>query len=228
MGGSGQGRALVRGLAASTAALTLALAGCGGGEEEGESGGATAAESACEAVEAPEPKRLDLPAPKADAPTASGVAFSTSCGDFEISFDERAPKTAASFQYLAEEGAFDDTSFHRVIPGQLVQGGDPLGDGTGGPGYFVDERPPGNLAYTEGTVAMAKTAAEPIGRSGSQFFVVASADLGLTPDYALVGEVSSGLDVVKTISEQGRPGADGPPTMPVVIETATPIEGSGG
>lgn len=222
----------VGGLLAVLVVVGIGLASCGGDDDETTS---TTAEAGCEQVEAPAPKDLDLQAPKADAPTATGVAFVTSCGNFEVSFDDRSPKTAASFQYLAEQGAFDDTVFHRVIPDQLVQGGDPLGSdpdptvpGTGGPGYFVDERPPGNLAYTEGTVAMAKTAAEPIGRSGSQFFVVVSADLGLTPDYALVGEVSSGLDVVEAISEQGRPGADGPPTMPVVIETATPIDESGG
>ena len=164
------------------------------------------------------------------APTASGIEFVTSCGDFTISFDDRAPKTAASFQYLAEEGAYDDTVFHRVIAGSLIQGGDPLGTdpekmGSGGPGYFVDEPPPRGLAYTEGTVAMAKTSAEPIGRSGSQFFVVVAADLGLTPDYALVGKVTDGLDVVETISELGEPGADGPPLTPVVIESATPVDG---
>lgn len=212
------------------AAAALAFSACGEDEETT----ATTADSGCEQVEAPAPKELELEAPNADAPTASGVAFTTSCGDFEVSFDDRAPKTAASFQYLAEEGAFDETVFHRVVPGQLVQGGDPLGSagpptaGTGGPGYFVDERPPGSLSYTRGIVAMAKTENEPIGRSGSQFFVVVSADAGLTPDFALVGEVTSGFEVIETISELGTPGADGPPTMPVVVETATPIEGAGG
>ncbi len=229
----GVARLRLRRLAAPVAVVVagLGLAGCGGDDDETSS---MAMGAGCEQVEAPAPKDLDLQAPKADAPTATGVAFVTSCGDFEISFDDRSPKTTASFQYLAEQGAFDDTVFHRVIPDQLVQGGDPLGSdpdpgvpGTGGPGYFVDEPPPVNLSYTEGTVMMAKTTAEPIGRSGSQFLVVVGADLGLTPDYALVGEVSSGLEVVEAISEQGRPGADGPPTMPVVIETAAPIGESG-
>jgi len=211
----------LRQLLTGVVAMTLVLSACGGEDDSTTEAGTG---PSCEQVEAPAPKQLDLQAPKTDSPTASGVAFTTSCGDFEVTFDDRAPKTAASFQYLAEEGAFDGTPFHRVIPDQLVQGGDPLGNGEGGPGYFVDERPPGNLSYTEGTVAMAKTAAEPIGRSGSQFFVVVSADLGLTPDYALVGDVTSGLEVVQAISQQGVPGADGAPTAPVVIETATPIE----
>lgn len=208
------------------AAVALAAAGCGSDEEE-TSTAVTA--TGCEQVsEAPAPKQVDLRAPGADEPTATGVTMETSCGDFVIEFDDRAPVTAASFQHLVEQDVFTDTVFHRVIPGQLIQGGDPLGDGTGGPGYFVDERPPGNLSYTEGTVAMAKTATEPIGRSGSQFFVVASADLGLTPDYALLGRVTEGLDVVRAISERGTRGADGPPTMPVILENVTlNEEGSG-
>ena len=75
----------------------------------------------------------------------------------------------------------------------MIQGGDPLGTGTGGPGYSVDEKPPANLAYTKGIVAMAKSSAEPPGRSGSQFFVVTGADAGLPPEYALVGKVEQGL-----------------------------------
>lgn len=219
-----------RAAATLLASTALVLSACGEDEEPT----ATTADSGCEQVEAPAPKELDLEGPGPNRPTAEGVSFATSCGEFEITFDDRAPKTAASFQYLAEEGAFDETVFHRVIPGQLVQGGDPLGSagpptaGTGGPGYFVDERPPGSLSYTQGTVAMAKTDAEPIGRSGSQFFIVVSADAGLTPDYALVGEVTSGFEVIEAISEQGTQGADGPPTMPVVVETATPIDSTGG
>ena len=97
----------------------------------------------------------------------------TSCGTFEIALDTtRAPKTANSFAFLAEEGFYDDLTFHRIVPGFVIQGGDPLGTGTGGPGYSVDEKPPANLAYTKGIVAMAKSSAEPPGRSGSQFFVV--------------------------------------------------------
>ena len=98
----------------------------------------------------------------------------------------------------------------------MIQGGDPLGTGTGGPGYSVDEKPPSNLAYTKGVVAMAKSSAEPPGRSGSQFYVVLGADAGLPPEYALVGKVSDGLDVVTRIGKLGTPTEK--PKQPVLIE----------
>lgn len=212
-------------LTALPLAAMIILSACGSS-----SGGDTStATGRCDQVEAPAPKQLDLKPPTARAPTATGVVFETSCGSFTVEFDDRSPKTAASFQYLAEQGAFDDTVFHRVVMGQLIQGGDPLGSdpsqaGSGGPGYSVDEAPPSNLAYTRGTVAMAKTVNEPIGRSGSQFIIVTAADAGLTPDYALVGKVSSGFDVVQAIDALGVDAGDGPPSMPVVIESAT-VEG---
>ncbi|KAA0274342.1 MAG: peptidylprolyl isomerase [Acidobacteria bacterium] len=215
---------------AITAALALACAlvigACGGDGPATDA--ATSAAGPCEEVQAPPPKQdAELPRPKDDAPTAAGVVFDTSCGSFTVSFDDRAPKTAASFQYLAANGFFDGTVFHRVVPGFVIQGGDPLGSdperaGTGGPGYHVDEKPPADLSYTRGVVAMAKSEVEPPGRSGSQFYVVTGADAGLPPDYALVGEVSEGMETVDAIDALGTPGADGPPTQTVVIESARP------
>ena len=194
-----------------------------GGDDDEDSDAAAEAGS-CEAVEAPAPKEVDLPGPDAETPSASTVIFETSCGSFTVTLDaERAPKTAASFEYLAAEGVYDGTPFHRVAPGFVVQGGDPSGDGTGGPGYSVTEKPPGTLSYARGLVAMAKTGAEPPGTSGSQFFVVtAEADAGLPPDYALVGEVTEGYETIEEIEALGSPGTDGPPSEPVVVESATP------
>ena len=215
---------LIVALALACAALLTA---CGDDGSDGSTSADSSAGSQCETVDAPPPKKdVKLAPPKADAPTAAGVVFDTSCGSFTVSFDDRAPKTAASFQYLAEQGFFDDTIFHRVVPGFVIQGGDPLGSdpqlaGTGGPGYSVDEKPPSDLSYTKGIVAMAKSEAEPPGRSGSQFYVVTGADAGLPPDYALVGQVTDGMDVVEAIDALGTPGADGPPSMPVVINSAT-------
>jgi cyclophilin family peptidyl-prolyl cis-trans isomerase len=145
---------------------------------------------------------------------------STSCGDFTIALDvDRAPKTSASFASLAESGVYDDTLIHRIEPGFVVQGGDPRGDGSGGPGYSVVEAPPSNLRYLQGVVAMAKTGTEAAGTSGSQFFVVTAQDAQLPPDYALLGEVVQGLDTVLRIEELGQPG--GTPRAPVIIESVT-------
>lgn len=207
--------------------VAAVLIGRSGGDED-ETTAAAGAEG-CEQAEQPAPKQVDLEAPpqtvkRGDPLTA---VVETSCGSFEIALDtERAPKTTNSFAFLAEEGVYDGTWFHRIASNPqfgVIQGGDPRGNGIGGPGYFVDERPPSDLAYTKGIVAMAKTGAEPPGRSGSQFFVVTSADLGLPPDYALVGEVSEGLDVVERIGALGTPTEK--PKQPVLIDSVTIEEG---
>lgn len=210
-----------RGTALATSLALLLLAGCGDNGDETTSG---ALPAACTEVSAPKPRQVDLPPP---ATTLSGPATATvetSCGSFEIALDTtRAPRTASSFAYLARRGAYNDTPFHRIIPGFVVQGGDPTGRGTGGPGYTVDEQPPRNLSYTRGIVAMAKSPVEPPGRSGSQFFVVTAADAGLTPDYGLVGRVSAGFDVVQRIEQLGTP--SGRPKAPVVITRVTIASG---
>jgi len=144
----------------------------------------------------------------------------TSCGTFDVALaTDEAPKTANSFAYLAEEGFYDGLTFHRIVPEFVIQGGDPEGTGSGGPGYSVVEKPPANLAYTRGVVAMAKSGAEPPGTSGSQFFVVTGADAGLPPEYALVGKVSEGMDVVERIGELGTPAET--PKQTVLIEEMT-------
>jgi cyclophilin family peptidyl-prolyl cis-trans isomerase len=197
------------------------------GDDDGDGDSATVADGECESVEAPTAKEVDLPEPEASEPTASAIVFATGCGSFTVTLDAaQAPKTTASFQYLAEEGVFDGTPFHRVIPGFVVQGGDPSGDGTGGPGYEITEAPPDDLSYTRGLVAMAKTQEAPPGTSGSGFFVVtAEADAGLPPDFALVGEVMEGLETVLAIEALGDPsGQSEAPSRPVVIESAT-VEG---
>jgi peptidyl-prolyl cis-trans isomerase B (cyclophilin B) len=148
----------------------------------------------------------------------------TSCGSFEIALDvARSPKTASSFAYLVRRHVYDRTFFHRIVPGFVIQGGDPEGNGQGGPGYTVTEEPPESIAYRRGTVAMAKNALEPPGTSGSQFYVVTSADAGLPPEYAYLGKVTKGLPVVMRIGRLGDPasGEAGAPTRTVVIEKIT-------
>jgi len=196
----------------------------GGGDEDSTT--AAAGAEGCEQVEAPKPKQVSFKAPKQvlEPGEAATAVVATSCGTFEIALDtERAPKTANSFAFLAEEGFYDDVTFHRIVPEFVIQGGDPEGTGTGGPGYSVDEKPPANLAYTRGVVAMAKSSAEPPGRSGSQFYVVTGADAGLPPEYALVGKVSDGMDVVERIGELGT--ASEKPKQPIVIEEITIEQG---
>jgi peptidyl-prolyl cis-trans isomerase B (cyclophilin B) len=194
----------------------------GGGSDESSATSTTAEANGCKKVEAPEPKNVSFKAPKEvlkKGEKATAV-LKTSCGTFAIALDTtRAPKTANSFAFLAEEGFYDDLTFHRVVPGFVIQGGDPEGTGAGGPGYSVDEKPPANLAYTKGIVAMAKSSAEPPGRSGSQFFVVTAADAGLPPEYALVGKVSSGFSAVQQIEKLG--GAEEKPKQTVLIEEVT-------
>jgi cyclophilin family peptidyl-prolyl cis-trans isomerase len=193
-----------------------------GGDDNGDSTTAAAGAEGCKQVDAPEPKQVSLKAPEQVVkPGEEATAVvQTSCGTFEIALDtERAPKTANSFAYLSEQGFYDDLTFHRIVPEFVIQGGDPEGTGTGGPGYSVDEKPPANLAYTKGTVAMAKSSAEPPGRSGSQFYVVTGADAGLPPEYALVGKVSEGLDVVERIGKLGT--SSEKPKQPIVIEKIT-------
>jgi len=191
-----------------------------GGGDDGSN--ATAGIAGCEQVEEPQPKQVSLRAPRQILRKGEEVTavVDTSCGTFEIALDTtRAPKTANSFAYLSEQGFYDGLPFHRIVPDFVIQGGDPLGNGTGGPGYSVDERPPANLAYTRGIVAMAKSEAEPPGRSGSQFYVVTGVDAGLPPDYALVGEVSEGMDVVDRIGSLGTPSQR--PRQTVLINTIT-------
>jgi cyclophilin family peptidyl-prolyl cis-trans isomerase len=113
---------------------------------------------------------------------------------------------------------FDGTVFHRIVPGFVIQGGDPTGTGGGGPGYTTVDKPPASTRYTHGAVAMAKTQTEAPGTSGSQFFVVTAQDAGLPPDYAVLGNVVKGLAVVDRIGKLGD--ANEQPTELVQIEHA--------
>jgi peptidyl-prolyl cis-trans isomerase B (cyclophilin B) len=198
------------------AAAVLLAAGCGGGKKE------TATTTvATETTEA----GSGASAPALDPSKSYTVALKTNQGTFAFDLEVKdSPHTTASFADLVKKGFFDGLTFHRIVPGFVIQGGDPNGDGTGGPGYTTVDTPPNNAKYTKGVVAMAKTQTEPPGTSGSQFFVVTGADIGLPPDYALLGKVSSGMDVVDKIDKLGDPATE-QPTKRVVIEKATVSEG---
>jgi cyclophilin family peptidyl-prolyl cis-trans isomerase len=205
----------------------LALGACGGGGDGAEAAGTSAEDGECVSVDAPDPKP-DGGETAPEEPLAAGktyeLVFATSCGHFTVTLDQKtAPKTAASLVALANSGFYEGTTFHRVVPGFVIQGGDPTGTGTGGPGYQTVDAPPTDTKYTAGTVAMAKGATDPAGASGSQFFVVTAPDAGLPPEYAIVGSVTEGMETVSAIEALGT--GDGPPSQPVVIEKVTVEEG---
>lgn len=162
----------------------------------------------------------------------------TSCGTIVIQLDPKsAPNTVNSFVFLAKQGFFDGLLFHRTVQGFVIQGGDPLtaagndpsSFGTGGPGYQTVDVPAPGSTYPAGTVAMAKSGADPNGTAGSQFFVVtgADADASLAPDgdpqYAIIGKVVEGLDVAQQIEQLPRDDAvsDGRPAQDVYIVKVT-------
>jgi cyclophilin family peptidyl-prolyl cis-trans isomerase len=133
-------------------------------------------------------------------------------------FPEDAPKTVNNFVFLARDGFYNGVIFHRVIPGFMIQGGDPTGTGSGGPGYkFNDE--PVKRRYSRGTLAMANAGPN---TNGSQFFVM-HADYGLPPSYTIFGKLLTGESVVDSIV--GAPtGAQDRPRDPVEIRSITIAE----
>lgn len=215
-------------------ALAIAAGGCGGDDEDevGASEKPTTTEAqpaeeqqaGCKDVAQPAPREdggEKKPTRTLDASKTYEVVFETSCGAFTIRLDQKtSPQAAASFVSLARNGFFDETIFHRIVPGFVIQGGDPTASGTGGPGYSTRDRVLQNAAYDPGVVAMAKAGNEPSGTAGSQFFVVTGAGAGLTPDYALLGRVTKGMKVVQEIGQLGDPasGGAGTPLQSVAIE----------
>jgi peptidyl-prolyl cis-trans isomerase B (cyclophilin B) len=215
---------------AALAVLAVALVGCGGTKAIPATLGTTNATTTvdsdgCRPIETPNPEERHAPKPKQplDASKTYDVTLETNCGSITIRLDVKdSPRTTASFVSLARRGYFRDTIFHRIVPGFVIQGGDPTASGTGGPGYSTRDRVPADAAYDPGVVAMAKAGNEPAGTAGSQFFVVTGAGAGLTPDYALLGKVTKGMKVVQAIGELGDPasGGAGTPLQSVEIEKA--------
>jgi len=208
-------------LLALAIATTIPLAACGDQNDEEPSADLP---QGCEEIEAPNPKpeQVRRPGPALLHDESITAVVRTTCGTFEITLDTvKFAKTASSFAHLVEQGFYDGTSVS-YIDGSVVQGGDPAGDRTGGPGYSVDEAVPFDTEYTRGIVAMAKTETEPIGRSGSQFFVVYAADAGLQPQFAVLGKITAGIEVIDRIAELREPGSDtGEPLAPVAIDRIT-------
>ncbi|MFP5328205.1 MAG: peptidylprolyl isomerase [Acidimicrobiia bacterium] len=146
----------------------------------------------------------------------------TSMGTMTIALDPAAaPKTVNNFVFLAREGFYDGVTFHRIIKDFVIQGGDPTGTGTGGPGYkFEDELPkPGR--YEVGSLAMANAGPN---TNGSQFFIISGqSGVRLPPQYSLFGKVTNGLEVLDAIQKVDTDRNDRP-VSEVRIESVTITE----
>lgn len=153
------------------------------------------------------------------------LRLETSCGDIEIELDHNeSPRTANSVAFLARERFYDGLVFHRIVSDFVVQGGDPEGNGSGGPGYDVVEPPPDNFKYEERIVAMAKGQNDPPGTSGSQFFIVSGPEAADLPaEYGYLGRVVDGMEVVERIEALGGEG-ESQPSAWAYIERASIVE----
>ncbi len=166
-------------------------------------------------------KKMNQPEMIIDQTKQYQATLHTSAGDITISLNTKeTPITANNFLYLAQNKFYDNTIFHRVIDGFMIQGGDPRGDGTGGPGYqFADEKFTGE--YKRGTVAMANSGPN---TNGSQFFIMHQ-DYGLQPNYVIFGQVVSGLETVDKIATaavtNSFSGELSKPVEPVTISSIT-------
>ena len=206
-------------------ALVFAFLLLRGGGDDNDADNSSASDQTSTATVAADPGQFSAPPPMTIDKAKTYVAtVDTSEGSFEITLDpEDAPKTVNSFVFLANEGFYDGLDFHRIVTDFVIQGGDPNGDGTGGPGYTLPDEPPSD-GYRKYSVAMANAGS---GSSGSQFFVVTTKDgvktLGGPPYlYSAVGEVTSGFETVDKINGLGS--SEGTPTTPVTINTITIAE----
>jgi len=160
-------------------------------------------------------KQYPAPPPlTVDATKKYTAKISTSAGDMTAElYPGDAPRTVNNFVFLARDGFYNGVIFHRVISGFMIQGGDPTGTGTGGPGYrFEDE--PVSKRYTRGTLAMANAGPN---TNGSQFFIMHS-DYGLPPNYTIFGKLTSGEEVVDAIANAPKNSNDRP-NQPVTINS---------
>jgi cyclophilin family peptidyl-prolyl cis-trans isomerase len=164
------------------------------------------------------------PAMEIDQNTQYTAVLKTSEGDITINLlTQEAPQTVNNFVFLARQGFYNGVIFHRTIKDFMIQGGDPTGSGSGGPGYqFKDEKV--TRRYTSGIVAMANSGPN---TNGSQFFIVHGADVGLPPSYTIFGQVTDGMPVVDRIATAPtkRGGENSSPVNPVQIQSVDIREG---
>lgn len=215
---------MIRRATPAIAALALlALAGCGsddssgGGDEETTEVSGTTECPPADGAEVRTTKFEKAPPMCIDDAKTYTATMTTDAGTVEIELDAKAaPKTVNNFVVLARYKYYDGLTFHRVIKDFMAQGGDPSGDGSGGPGYTFDDELPEAGEYEEGSVAMANSGPD---SNGSQFFII-SGDQGvqLPPDYSLFGMVTEGEDVIEEIEADGSDG-DGEPATVHTIES---------
>ncbi len=138
------------------------------------------------------------------------VLLQTTMGDVKIElFDDTRPITAGNFRKLVEKGFYDGTVFHRVIPGFMIQGGDPEGTGFGGPGYTIRDELPADNRNVRGSISMANAGPN---TGGSQFFINVVDNRRLDPKHPVFGRVVAGMEVVDAISTTPRDASDRPRT----------------
>lgn len=172
----------------------------------------------------PAQENPNIPKMVIDKNKSYSAVIKTDLGDIEISLNvKQTPITANNFVWLAKKNFYNGVVFHRVIKGFMIQGGDPKGTGTGGPGYmFNDEVFTGD--YVRGTVAMANSGPN---TNGSQFFIM-QATQALPKDYVIFGKVTKGIEIVDKIASaqvtQGSDGAMSKPVNPVKMKSVTIIE----
>jgi cyclophilin family peptidyl-prolyl cis-trans isomerase len=186
------------------------------------------------AEELPQPQLIEggTSVQKANTPPAMAIdvdksyvaTIETNHGSFQIAFfPQEAPKTVNNFVYLARAGFYNNTTFHRIVSGFVIQGGDPEGTGRGGPGYRFDDEPV-TRQYSRGMVAMANAGPN---TNGSQFFICLQ-NVGLPPAYTIFGEVTTGMEVVDKIAavETRTSGSNekSTPLEPVTVSTVTIVE----
>jgi cyclophilin family peptidyl-prolyl cis-trans isomerase len=170
----------------------------------------------------PKTQRFDAAPPMCiDVDKRYSAEMVTSMGTLRIALDAiAAPKTVNNFVVLARYHYYDGINFHRIIPGFVLQGGDPVGNGTGGPGYRFEDELPAAGRYQLGSLAMANAGPD---TNGSQFFVISGpSGVRLPPQYSLFGQVIDGLDVVAAIDAVGT--GSGKPKQTVTIQSVTITE----
>ncbi|HZD79323.1 MAG TPA: peptidylprolyl isomerase [Actinomycetota bacterium] len=171
----------------------------------------------------PKPQFAGPPPMRLDASKTYTATIETSCGTFRVRLlADQAPQTVNSFVFLSREGFYDATRIHRIDTSlDIIQGGDPKGTGTGGPGYSIKDELSGKESYGPGVVAMANAGPN---TGGSQFFVVygdKGHTLDPTPNYTIFGRVVKGLDVVRRIAGVPLQGSSQQPKQAVYLDKVT-------